>query len=128
MVDTLADALNTIFVSETKGRSSALLSNPSKMLRRILELFKEEGYIEEFKSIDDSLGGRINVTLHGKINNCKTIKPRFSVKAGDWDKWEGRYLPAKGLGTLIVSTSGGLMTHRAARDKKIGGRLIAFVY
>ncbi|MFH1257976.1 MAG: 30S ribosomal protein S8 [Candidatus Micrarchaeota archaeon] len=128
MVDTLADSLNTIYVSETKGRSSALLKKPSKILVRILEIFKEEGYVESFETIEDGIGGKINVKLSGRINNCKTIKPRFSVKGSNWEVWEGRYLPARGLGLLIVSTSQGLMTHKSAKEKKIGGRLIAYVY
>jgi len=128
MVDTLADSLNTIYVSETKGRSSALLKKPSKILRSILEIFKQEGYLESYETIEDSIGGKISVKLSGRINNCKCVKPRFSVKAPDWDVWEGRYLPARGLGVIIVSTSQGLMTHKSAKEKKIGGRLIAYVY
>ena len=128
IVDTLADALNTISVSETKGRDTALIRRPSKILRKILEIFKEEGYIEAFETIEDSLGGKITIKLSGKINKCKAIKPRFSAKVSDWDKWESRYLPAKGIGTLIVSTSNGLMSHKGAKQSKIGGRLIAFVY
>lgn len=128
MVDTLADALNTISVSETKGRDTALIGRPSKILRKILEIFHAEGYIESFETIEDSLGGKITIKLSGKINKCKAIKPRFSVKAPDWDKWESRYLPAKGIGTLIVSTSKGLMPHKGAKEGNLGGRLIAFVY
>ncbi|MEK6954223.1 MAG: 30S ribosomal protein S8 [Candidatus Micrarchaeota archaeon] len=128
MVDTLADALNTISVSETKGRDTALLRRPSKILMRILEIFQIEGYVEKYESLEDSAGVMINVKLSGKINKCKAIKPRFSVKSPDWDKWESRYLPAKGIGTIIISTSSGIMTHKDAKDRKIGGRLIAFVY
>ncbi len=128
MVDTLADALNTIYVSETKGRSQALLRHPSKILRAILGIFKEEGFIESFETIEDGIGGKINVKLSGRINNCKCIKPRFSVKSSEWDVWEGRYLPARNLGMIVVSTSKGLMTHTKAKEQKLGGRLIAFVY
>jgi small subunit ribosomal protein S8 len=128
MTDTLANALNTIYVTETKGRSSTLLKGTSKILKEILKLFKEEGYIESFELIEDSVGGKISIKLIGKINKCKVIKPRFSVKLPDWDKWESRFLPAKGLGFLIVSTPKGLMTHIKAKELKLGGRLIAFVY
>lgn len=128
MVDKLADSLNTIYVSETKGRDTALVKPASKMMRKILDIFKEEGYIDSYESIDDGGGGKISVKLQGKINKCKAIKPRFSVKSVEWEKWEGRYLPARGIGILVVSTSNGLMTHAKARELKIGGRLIAFVY
>ena len=39
-----------------------------------------------------------------------------------------RYLPAVGVGTLIVSTPQGVMSHSEAQEKKLGGRLIGFVY
>ncbi|MFH0972320.1 MAG: 30S ribosomal protein S8 [Candidatus Micrarchaeota archaeon] len=128
MVDTIADSLNTIFVCETKGRGTTFVKHSSKMFRRILEIFKEEGYVESFEFMDGTTGGKVSVKLSGKINNCKVIKPRFSVKVGEWEKWESRFLPARDLGILIVSTSKGMITHKRAKELHIGGRLIAFVY
>ncbi|MBI5225144.1 30S ribosomal protein S8 [Candidatus Micrarchaeota archaeon] len=128
MVDTLADALNQIFVSETKGRATCQIGKGSKLLSQVLGIFKTEGYIEEYSANDEGLSGAMTVKLLGKVNKCKAIKPRFSVKAGEWEKWEGRFLPARGLGVLVVSTSSGMMTHTKAKELKIGGRLIALVY
>jgi len=42
--------------------------------------------------------------------------------------WENRYLPAKGFGLLIISTSQGVMSHEQARRAGIGGELLGFVY
>jgi small subunit ribosomal protein S8 len=39
-----------------------------------------------------------------------------------------RYLPARGIGTLIISTSKGLVTHQTALDKGIGGSIVAYFY
>lgn len=128
MTDTLANMLNMMNVAETKGKPSALLNRPSKLLTKILEIFKEEGFIEDFAKQDEGVAGLVDVKLIGKINKCKVIKPRFSVKAEEWEKWESRYLPAREMGIIIVSTSKGLMTHKKAKDLKIGGRLIAFAY
>ena len=44
------------------------------------------------------------------------------------EKFEKRYLPAKGFGLIIVSTSKGLMTHVDAEEKNIGGKMIAYCY
>ncbi len=128
MVDTLSDTLNSIYVSETKGRDTMLVKIASKMIKRILEIFKEEGYVENYEIIDDKLSGKASVKLAGKINKCKAIKPRFSIKNDEWEKWESRYLPAKDIGVIIVSTSRGVMTHNKAKELGVGGRLIAFVY
>jgi small subunit ribosomal protein S8 len=68
------------------------------------------------------------VQLNGNINDCKVIKPRFAVKKGEWAKWEQRYVPGPDFGILVVSTPQGLMTNADARGKKIGGRLVAYIY
>ncbi|MEM2907506.1 MAG: 30S ribosomal protein S8, partial [Candidatus Odinarchaeota archaeon] len=49
-------------------------------------------------------------------------------KYKDIDKWESEFLPSKDFGILVVTTPRGLMTHIEAREKKIGGRLLAYVY
>ena len=44
------------------------------------------------------------------------------------EKFEQRYLPAKSFGMLIISTSKGMLTNIQAKEKKIGGKLIAYCY
>ena len=50
------------------------------------------------------------------------------MKKDGFEKFERRYLPAKGFGILIVSTSIGMMTNEEAKIKMIGGKLLAYVY
>ena len=64
----------------------------------------------------------------GNINKCGSIKPRYNIKKEDYEKFEKRYLPAKDFGFLIVSTSKGVMSHMEAKEKNIGGRLLAYFY
>jgi len=66
--------------------------------------------------------------LNGKMNTCKAIRPRHAVKKAGFEKFEKRYLPARDVGLLVVSTPNGVMTHRDAKKKGLGGRLIAFMY
>ena len=68
------------------------------------------------------------MNLLRNINDCGVVKPRFSFKVKDLEKFEKRYLPAKGMGILIVSTSKGYLTHEEAKKQNIGGRLIAYCY
>jgi small subunit ribosomal protein S8 len=56
------------------------------------------------------------------------IQPRFFVKKDEYEKWEKRYLPARGFGIMIVSTSKGVMSQKEAESLKIGGRLLGYVY
>jgi small subunit ribosomal protein S8 len=68
--------------------------------------------------------------LQGSIKsiNYHAIKPRFPVKLENFEKFEKRYLPAKGFGHMLISTSKGLMLHEQAKEQKVGGRLIAYIY
>jgi len=50
------------------------------------------------------------------------------VKAGEFEKFEKRFLPARGFGILIISTTSGVITHEEAREKNIGGKLIGYIY
>lgn len=127
-MDPLAHALNGLFVAESHGKTTAVIAPSSKLSRQTLDILKTHKYIESADFTPDNLGSKITVKLAGRINKCGAVRPRISVRNDDWEKWEQRYLPARGVGLLIVSTSQGLMTHDEAKDKKIGGRLIAYCY
>jgi small subunit ribosomal protein S8 len=68
------------------------------------------------------------VSLIGHINDCGVIKPRYSIKKTDYDKWESRYLPAQDFGALILSTTQGVVAQETAKAAGVGGRLLAYVY
>jgi small subunit ribosomal protein S8 len=126
--DTLANALSTILNSEKIGKSSCLVSPSSSIIKNVLNLLNEEGYVGKYEEVTKEKGAVINVNLIGKVNNCGVIKPRFTVKRDDFEKFEKRFLLAEGFGVIIVSTNQGMMTHEQAKKKKIGGKLIAFCY
>lgn len=126
--DPLANALSKMLNYEKIGKSSVLVHPSSILLKKILTILQREGYIGETKVITESKGGVLEVQLLGKINKCCTIKPRFAIKLTDYEKFEKRYLPADGVGILIVSTPKGVMTHEEAKQQHIGARLIAYCY
>jgi small subunit ribosomal protein S8 len=127
-MDTLANALNAIKVAEAKGRAQAKVKPASKLVKEVLSIMQQEGFIQGFEFIDDGKSGEILVRLVGKINNVGVVKPRLSLKKGEWEKWEQRYLPARDVGRIIVSTPKGITTHVKAKQEGAGGRLLAFVY
>ena len=128
MQDTIASALSNILNAEKVGKEFCTVKPFSRMLKEVLTIMHETGYIGSFEVIDDGRGKVIKINLLGKVNKCGAVKPRFSVKKEDFEKFEKRYLPAKGFGILIVSTSKGLMSHENAKGKNVGGKLIAYVY
>jgi small subunit ribosomal protein S8 len=86
------------------------------------------GYIGEFEFIDDGRSGKFKVQLLGRINKCGAIRPRFSVKTAKFEEWEKKFLPSREVGLLVVSTPTGVLSHKDAIEKHIGGKLLAFIY
>lgn len=123
----LSDCLSSINNSEDVGKDTCIVK-ASNLILETLKTIQREGYIGDFEEIEDGKGGKFRINLVGKINKCKVIRPHFSVKKDEYEKWEKRYLPAKGLGLLIVSTSEGIMTHEDAKENGIGGKLMGYIY
>jgi small subunit ribosomal protein S8 len=128
MMDTLANGLTTIINNEMRNKRECIISPASKLLGRILRIIQLNGYVGEFEFIDDGRSGKFKVQLLGRINKCGAIRPRFSVKVDEFEEWEKKFLPSRDVGLLVVSTPKGVLSHKEAREKRIGGRLLAFVY
>ncbi len=125
--DPLANALSNINIHE-RARKQWCIVPYSKIIGNVLKVMQKHHYIGTFEYIDDPQKGKFRAELLGNINKSGVIKPRHAVKCAEFEKWERRYLPAKGFGILIVSTSKGVMDHAEAEGLGIGGRLLAYVY
>ncbi len=126
--DPLADALSALDNAESVGHLKQVVKPASNEIGSVLEVFYDRGYIDGFQHVDDGKAGNFEVELKGAINECGPVKPRYSVGADEYEKWEKRFLPARDYGTLIVTTSQGIMSHYEARSEGIGGQVIAYVY
>ncbi len=126
--DPLAAALAKILNAERVGKREVLIKPASKIIKRVLTLMNEHRYIGAFEEIEDGKGNVLKVSLLGNINKCGVVKPRFSTKKNQYEKWEKRYLPAKDFGIIVVSTPQGVVTHLYAKEKNTGGRLLAYCY
>ena len=128
LLDPLADALSIIKNAENTGKPECTISPASKLIGSVLKVMKDNGYIGEFELIDDGKSGIFKVQLKGKINKCGVIRPRHAIGKLEFEKWEKRFLPARGFGSLILTTPQGVMTQNEARDAGTGGELLAYVY
>lgn len=126
--DPIADALSKILNAEKIGKKEVELYPVSNVLLQILDIFRKNRYVGEYKVEETTRGRIVTLNLLGNINDCNSIKPRFPVTLKEFDKFEQRYLPAVDFGIIIITTSQGLMTLKEAREKKIGGRLLAYCY
>jgi small subunit ribosomal protein S8 len=127
-MDTLTNGLITIINNEMRNKRECVISPASKLLGRVLRIMQLNGYIGEFEFIDDGRSGKFKVQLLGRINKCGAVRPRFAVKVDEFENWEKKFLPSRDVGIMVVSTSQGVIAHREAEDKNLGGRLLAFVY
>ncbi len=127
--DPIADMLTRIRKANRVGLRMVLIPR-SKICLGIAQVLKEEGYIEEFDSIDDSTQGQIRVKLKYSSAGQKVIhtidrqsKPGCRVYRGVDD------LPRilNGMGIAVVSTSKGVMSDRRARENNVGGELLCTV-
>jgi small subunit ribosomal protein S8 len=128
LMDPLANALTNMRNNELQGNKSCTISPASMMIGSVLRTMQKERYIGEFEFVDDNKAGQFIVELEGNINKCGVIKPRHAVGKDEFEKFEKRYLPSKNFGIMIVTTPEGIMTHKEAKDRGIGGRLIVYVY
>ncbi len=126
--DPLANVMSAIIINEKTGKKELVVHPVSKTIRRVLSIMQEHGYVGELEETSEGRGGFAKLNLLGNVNKCGVIKPRFAVKNNEFQKFEKRYLPASGVGILVLSTPEGIMTHEKAREKTLGGRLIAYCY
>ena len=124
----LANLFTTLFNTEDRRKDSCIVVPTSKLGREVLNTLKKEGYIAEFEHIDDNRGGKFKIKLLAKISKCGAITPRFKVKKDEYGGWERQFLPSYDRGMLLVTTNQGVMSHKEAVDKNIGGFLIGYVY
>jgi small subunit ribosomal protein S8 len=110
------------------GKKEFLVHPSSKITRKVLDIMNQQGYVGAAEPVTDAKGGVLKVNLLGNLNKCGVIKPRFAVRMEEYEKFEKRFLPAKGVGILVVSTIKGIMTHEEAKSQNLGGRLVAFAY
>ena len=124
----LANLFTTLFNTEDRRKDNCIVVPTSKLGIEVLNTLKKEGYIAEFEHIDDKRGGKFKIKLLAKISKCGAITPRFKVKKDEYGVWERQFLPSYDRGMLLVTTNQGVMSHKEAVDKNIGGFLIGYVY
>jgi len=117
-----------MYNAEQAGKFNVQLAPASKLLGNVLEIMQKSGYVGAIDRTENGRGGTYLVELRGAINRCGTVKPRHSVRRQEYDQWEVRYLPAQDFGLLILTTNSGVMHHYDAKDARIGGKLLAYVY
>ncbi|NLZ70819.1 MAG: 30S ribosomal protein S8 [Clostridiaceae bacterium] len=129
ITDAIADMLTRIRNASAKRKPSVDIP-ASGMKMSIAKILLDEGYIGRVEKIEDDKQGVIRITLRYQgnkpvITGLKRIsKPGLRVYAGSKDLPE----VLGGLGIALMSTSLGVMTGREAKQRNVGGEVLAFVW
>lgn len=129
MTDPIADMLTRIRNANQANKDGVSMPS-SKKLVEIARIMKDEGFITNYEIVKSKPVDTLDITLKYGENREKTIrgikrisKPGLRIYAGKED------LPRVlgGLGCAIISTSSGVMADRDAREKGIGGEVLAYI-
>lgn len=130
LTDPIADMLTRIRNASSVKHESVDIPG-SKFKAEVANILKEEGYIREYKQIEDDKQGTLRIYLKYGPNKEKVIsgikrisKPglRVYVNKDEVPRVLG------GLGIAILSTSNGVMTDKNARKSNVGGEVICYVW
>lgn len=130
VTDPIADLLTRIRNALTAKHETVSVPN-SKMKKAIVDILVEEGFVKSAEVVEKDGKNDIVITLKYGAKNEKVItnlkrisKPGLRVYCG----YEQLPKVLGGLGIAIVSTSKGVMTDKQARNNKIGGEVLAYVW
>lgn len=129
-IDPVSDLLLRI-KNATKAKKSYVEVRSSKFITSILEILKDEGYINSFEIKEVSKGiTKTIISLKYKKNISSISGMKQISKPGLRIYTEATKLPRvlNGLGVAIISTSQGLLTSKEAKNRAIGGEVIAYVW
>ena len=129
--DTIADMLTRIRNANSAKHETVDIP-ASNMKKAIAQILVDEGYVKEYKVIEDGKQGIIRVVLKYQgasrtpvLQGLRRVsKPGLRI----YTSCEDMPRVMKGIGTAIVSTSKGVMTDKAARKENVGGEVLAFIW
>jgi small subunit ribosomal protein S8 len=131
MTDPIADYL-TRLRNAIKAQHRIVEVPASNLKREITKILFDKGYILNFKFVEKGPQDSIKIALkYDPVNKVNAIKKLQRISTPGLRKYVGyKDMPRvlNGLGIAILSTSKGVMTDKEARDQKIGGEVLCYIY
>ena len=130
ITDTIADLLTRIRNANSAKHDTVQIP-ASNMKKAICQILLDEGYIKSFSVEEDGKQGIITVTLkylEGKTPVIQGLRRVSKPGLRIYSNVEDMPKVMKGLGVAIISTSKGVMTNKEAKNQKIGGEVLCYVY
>ena len=131
MTDPIADYLTRLRNAIAAGHRVVEIP-ASNLKKEITKVLFEKGYILNYKFEEEGIKGTIKIALkYDLVNKVNEIKKLIRVSTPGLRKYVGyKEMPRvlNGLGIAILSTSKGVMTDKEAKDLKVGGEVLCYVY
>lgn len=131
MTDPIADFLTRIR-NAVMARHKVVEVPASNLKKEMTKILYDKGYILNYKFIDDDKQGIIKIALkYDPVTKIPAIKKLKRISSPGLRKYVGyRGVPRvlNGLGVAIISTSKGVLTNKEARNEKVGGEVLCYVY
>jgi small subunit ribosomal protein S8 len=102
----------------------------SNIIKAILDILKKEGYIENFKLIEDKKQGQVRIYLKYIASKSAIRNIKRASRPGLRLYVNHKKVPVvlRGRGIAIISTSKGIMTDKGAREAGLGGEVIGYIW
>lgn len=130
MTDPIAD-LATRIRNAHKARHEKVEVPASKLKLEILRVLKAEGYIKNYKLIQDKRQGVLRIFLKYDADRQPVIQGIHRLSVPGRRRYAGvDHLPSvkQGLGIAVLTTSKGVMTDKEARRERVGGEPLLAVW
>jgi Ribosomal protein S8 len=131
VTDPIADYLTRIRNANSAGHRVVEIP-ASNLKKEITKILFDQGYILSYRFEENSAQGSIKIALkYDKATKEPVIRKLHRVSKPGLRKYTGSDdLPRvlNGLGIAVISTSHGVMTSKQAREQKVGGEVLCYVY
>ena len=131
MTDPIADYL-TRLRNAIKAKHRVVDVPASNLKKEITKILFNKGYILNYKFVEEGPQGTIKIALKydpiNKVNAIKCLKRISSPGLRQYTGYKEMPRVLNGLGIAVLSTSKGIMTDKEARDMKIGGEVLCYIY
>lgn len=127
--DLIADTF-TMMRNAIMAHKDSLDVPASKVSSAILEILKNEGYIDNYKAIEDKKQGILRIYLKYVSGKSAIMVIKRVSRPGLRHHVRADNIPdvLRGRGLSILSTSSGIMTGKEAKAKNLGGEVIGYVW
>nr|YP_010395193.1 ribosomal protein S8 [Boenninghausenia albiflora]UQJ72721.1 ribosomal protein S8 [Boenninghausenia albiflora]BEV75397.1 ribosomal protein S8 [Boenninghausenia albiflora] len=131
--DTIADIITSIRNADMNRKGTVRIA-PTNITENIVKILLQEGFIENVRKLSENKKEFFVLTLRHRRNRKGPYRPILNLKRisrpGLRIYFNYRRIPRilDGMGIVILSTSRGIMTDRAARLERIGGEILCYIW